>query len=663
MAGISLSGLASGMDWKSIVTQLMALERAPQDKAKAKVAALATRQTALDSVKTSLLALQTAAKALSFGTGATSPRSAAVQGTTTDATVTTADGATVGTYTVSVGGTSATNSLLRDAAGALVGATTNTGPASASNLYGTSGAFADVDGSALRALTLADYGVTAGTVTLGGASYTIATTDLTKTISQFFGVSALGASGAPLFNGAVVAASPSFGVSQSSVAGATYGALTLSIADPVNSFGSPGDTSNLLSAMGFSVDAATIGAGTLTTTQSIPSAALGKLKVSAVNGGLGAAENLVINGVNVGPFDASLATGTLTFGAIVTAINQKTSTGVTAAIDPTHQRIVLTSTVPGRNGIVVDTAALGGTLGLSSGGASLAEVATDPGAGAGWFQRGKALEFNLKFNGQTVVDSTGSAVLTSDTNVVDLSKYGFGNTKITLSPSVDLTNLSSAASYTAVVSGATSAVKAKVDTFVAAYNSLRQLVSDSTKITVSADGKVTTSVLSDNKDIVTLSNTLRSNIFATVTDAANSSLSTSYNSISKIGLGFDRYGVMSVTSATTLDAALTNAPTAVDALLNALGTSSTATTTQGVGTRVSYIADRLTATTGLFPSLTTSISSQTLRLKKQIESLGRSLAAKQKTLENSFIAMERAQSQFQQQASALTQAFSKQSSN
>ncbi|MEY5026961.1 MAG: Flagellar hook-associated protein 2 N-terminus, partial [Verrucomicrobiota bacterium] len=68
------------MDWKSVVTQLMALERTPQDKAKAKVTTISNKQEAVDSIKASLLSLQTAAKGLSFGSGATQPRTVKLLG-------------------------------------------------------------------------------------------------------------------------------------------------------------------------------------------------------------------------------------------------------------------------------------------------------------------------------------------------------------------------------------------------------------------------------------------------------------------------------------------------------------------------------------------------------------------------------------------------------
>ena len=641
MAGLSLSGLASGMDWKSIVTQLMAVERTPQDKARSKVTSLSTRQTALDSIKASLEAFQTAAKGLSFGTGTSSPRSASLVGNPADASVTTADSATVGTFQVIVGGsrtaqvgTAGTYSLLKGTNGSSV----SSGLASNSTLYGRASSVASP--ATLAGLKLSDYGVTEGTVTVGNTVVTIAASDLALSVSDF------------LSN---FSTSTGAGVSQDG----TTGAYTLSApVDPANptapqSIGNPGDTSNFLSVLGFSQGAAS---PNLTMVQSVPSGILGIIPLSSLNwpSGPSDSETLTINGVALGPFDGTSTSYTL--NSLVSVINSNTRVGVTASIDPQSQRLVLTSTASGRSGISV-SGNLAAALGLSDSGTAWSETSTAPANGSGYFHRGNALEFNLMYNGRLVKDASGNELLTSDSNTIDLSRFGFGSTKITLSPTSDLTNLTSPLTYTAVVGGAASQAKKKIEDFISSYNSLSQLVTEKTKITVGADGKVTTSILSDNKEMGGLASKLRLLMLGAISDATNSKISESYDSLSKIGLGFSRAGVMSITDSATLDKALLNAPAAVDALLNSLGTSAVSTT-QGVGIRVSGLVDSFTGTSGLFSTLASSIRSQTERLQKQISDLDRTLSAKQKSLENSFIAMEKAQSMMQSQASALTQAFS-----
>jgi flagellar hook-associated protein 2 len=65
MAGLTLGGLASGIDTDAVITQLMALERAPQARLRLKESTLQARQTALSDVATRLRSLQTAIKDLS----------------------------------------------------------------------------------------------------------------------------------------------------------------------------------------------------------------------------------------------------------------------------------------------------------------------------------------------------------------------------------------------------------------------------------------------------------------------------------------------------------------------------------------------------------------------------------------------------------------------
>src|ERR687890_618444 len=65
MAGLTLGGLASGIDTDAVITQLMAIERAPQSRLQLKESALQARQTALSDVATRLRSLQTSIKDLS----------------------------------------------------------------------------------------------------------------------------------------------------------------------------------------------------------------------------------------------------------------------------------------------------------------------------------------------------------------------------------------------------------------------------------------------------------------------------------------------------------------------------------------------------------------------------------------------------------------------
>jgi len=102
MAGLdmSISGLASGFDWKSVVDQLTAVERTPQATVRTEQATLSRRRDALGQIATQLTDLQTKATALGDATLYT--RRSGGSSDSSVATVSAADGAVTGTNTISV---------------------------------------------------------------------------------------------------------------------------------------------------------------------------------------------------------------------------------------------------------------------------------------------------------------------------------------------------------------------------------------------------------------------------------------------------------------------------------------------------------------------------------------------------------------------------------
>jgi flagellar capping protein FliD len=193
--------------------------------------------------------------------------------------------------------------------------------------------------------------------------------------------------------------------------------------------------------------------------------------------------------------------------------------------------------------------------------------------------------------------------------------------------------------------------------------------------------------------------------------------------LDSIGIGFDRDGVLKVTSESKLTTALSQSPGKVNALFSSgassiegtgaassatISVSSTSqlvagqlvsgdgippgTTIQSVGTGVitlskaltksisrskvylpvanqgvavrlagwlSLALDSSTSTPGLFKTASSTITSETKAIQSQIDAMERRLAARQKTMEASFIAMEKAQSRSQNMLSQLSNAFTK----
>jgi flagellar capping protein FliD len=82
---------------------------------------------------------------------------------------------------------------------------------------------------------------------------------------------------------------------------------------------------------------------------------------------------------------------------------------------------------------------------------------------------------------------------------------------------------------------------------------------------------------------------------------------------------------------------------------------------QGVAVRLGGLLSLTLSTTtsepGLFKTASSAVTSETNSIQKQIEAMERRILARQKQLEASFIAMERAQSRSQSQLSQLSNAF------
>jgi flagellar capping protein FliD len=598
MAGIQLTGLASGMDWKTTVDKLMSIEQIPQDNLKTKKTSLSKVSAAYTTLKTNLTALQTAAQGLQTG----------LSGYPRTATVSSVDSFTNPTaYSSASGASVATNS------GAAVGTYlfNITSMGKASSLTGDAGMLAPSNDAA-AALKLSDYGVTAGTFTVNGTSYTITSDDLNKTVSDFFGLD--GSYSGNAVNGVAVS-----GLTASIVNG------SLSLSNSNTSVGTAGDTSNLLSALGISYDKSKSAYS-----QTLPSSVLANLTLGQLQGyslnPLSGSDALVVNGATV---SASAFTSASTVGSVISAINSHSETGVSASIDAVKGTIKLTANAIGASGISVSPdSALKSLLGL----------------GTAQTVMGNGVEGSLLKDSSNPTDAI---TISSDTPTIDLSKYGFGPTQFTVT---------NTGAYSVQVTGSGASYKSKINTFISAYNTLKQMLDDSTKITVGSDGKVQTSVLSNRADINNLISTIRSKVYASV---SGTGINASLDNASKIGLGFDSSGVLSITDSTKLDAALANNPSSVEALLN-LNKSAALTTPSaqmGIATRINNLMTAMTGTSGLVATAQSSITTQTSRLQSQIDAMTRSLTMTRASLERGFIAMEQAQSKYQSMTQQLTAAF------
>jgi flagellar hook-associated protein 2 len=114
---------------------------------------------------------------------------------------------------------------------------------------------------------------------------------------------------------------------------------------------------------------------------------------------------------------------------------------------------------------------------------------------------------------------------------------------------------------TVSVAADTASVRTKIDAFINSFNAVQSYIDTQTKVT-SANGKVTTSTLSDNREVQSWGTSLRRNIFESVPG-----LSSTLSQLSHIGIDFTGISsLLSVTSSSKLETALKERPTEVSAL-------------------------------------------------------------------------------------------------
>ncbi|HEX2100300.1 MAG TPA: flagellar filament capping protein FliD [Candidatus Synoicihabitans sp.] len=325
MAGLQLSGLASGLDWKGLVDTLMQLERTPATRLEAEKVTNTTRLNALSTLGTRLTELRTAAAALNTA-GTFNSRTASLGAAASGWSANAASGAALGTYSFKV-------SKLATAAKLSGAGDIGSGIAPSS----------DVSGVTLSTLGTSTA-VTAGVFTVNGAQVTV---DLTDSLQDLFDKVATA-------TGNTVTASYNATTDRIELAGT--GPITL---------GAANDTSNFLTAARLYNNGTAAISSTSALGAANPSAALSNARlrsaITAVDAeGVG---SFSINGVAI-----SYDVDTDSITSVLAKINSSNA-GVSAAFDQASDRVVLTNKTTGDVGIAINEASGGllGALGLTSG--------------------------------------------------------------------------------------------------------------------------------------------------------------------------------------------------------------------------------------------------------------------------------------------------------
>jgi len=292
---ISLSGLATGFDWQSVVEQLTEVERAPQSRLRSEQSTLQQRNNAFSSIKTQLGVLQNRMKALKeaslFDTRSVTTSNSS------SATATSSAATPLGSYAFSI-----------------------TQLATAAMLQGTSDMGAKLNATNdVSALALSNAAfktpVTAGTFTVNGKQITITGTETLQGVFDKISTAT---------SGSVTA---SYDSASDRIRLAGTGEIVL---------GSATDTSNFLQAAKLTNN----GTGAIRVTQAMSS---GNFTTA-----LSATGEFKVNGVSI-----TFSAATDTLGNVLDRINNSTA-GVNASYDAVNDRVVLSNRMTGDVGVAIE---------------------------------------------------------------------------------------------------------------------------------------------------------------------------------------------------------------------------------------------------------------------------------------------------------------------
>ncbi|MCS6245319.1 MAG: flagellar filament capping protein FliD [Opitutus sp.] len=384
---------------------------------------------------------------------------------------------------------------------------------------------------------------------------------------------------------------------------ATDDKITLANSNPLNTtpivLGSSTDTSNFLSITRLANNAGTSITSSTKLGAANPTATLANARLKTPISGVDGSGNgsFTINGVAI-----AYNTGTDTLNSVVNRINAA-SAGVTAAFDPITDKVSLQNTSTGDLGFSLadTTGTFLSSLGLTSG-ATLTS--------------GLNAQFSVN----------GGATQTSMSNTLTADTHGITGLSLTTT---------SLGTQTVSVAADTTSVRTKIDAFINSFNAVQSFIDTQTKVT-STNGKVTTSTLSDNREIQSWGPSLRKNIFAAVPG-----LSSTMSQLSHIGIDFSgTSSLLSIKEPAKLDAALKERPTEVSAMFRQSST--------GIFARLNTLLDSFNGGTlgtgGILAKQKTGLTTSNTSLTTQIADIDRRLVQRRSVLEASFIAMERAQS-------------------
>jgi flagellar hook-associated protein 2 len=332
---------------------------------------------------------------------------------------------------------------------------------------------------------------------------------------------------------------------------------------------------------------------------------------TAISDGGAGAGSFKINGVSIA-FNAT----TDSVAALLSRISD-TDAGVTASYDAENDRFNLANKNTGDVGIALEDVT-GNFLAVS-------------GLTGGTLSRGNNALYTIN----------GGPSLVSASNTITDASSGISGLSVTALKvgSVDLNIESDKAK-----------LKAEIKSFIGDYNRVQAQIDRDTASTTSADGKVAAGILQGQSDAQDISSTLRSTINAVV-----SGLSASLNQVADIGIvsnGNDNS--ISLSDEPALDAALESNLSAIKQLFS--------DETDGLANKLQTYLEAQVGDEGSLVDRQDSLTEQSADIDEQIKTMERLVQANEQRLVDSFVSMEVAQANINQQLQFLSQRFGTSSS-
>ncbi len=650
MADLSLSGLASGFDWKTVVDQLTDLDRSPQTRLRTEQTSLNKRNDLLTALNGLLTTLKDRAKAVA-DTALYDSRIARSSDANTSASA--ASGAASGNYQFSIYQLASPASQL--------GGTDAGAAASSSGVLNDSG-----------------FGIpaTAGTFTINGKQVAIdpVADSLTALISRINSTSGIG----------VTASLATDKITLTSTSSSTI------------VMGSSTDTSNFLSAARLTNN----GTSTITSSSNLGGLRLSSL-VNAANFSGGAAASsgsFKINGVTVSYTSAS------TVRDVVQSINSSAG-GVTANYDSINDRFTLVNKTDGDVGISLedltgDFLAKTKLLAANGGGlqrgknmlyrvndgavlSSQSNVASDSSHGitglsvtatkANGASKINGISSNVVTTAATHGYSTGNAVslhslgtvpsglstsATYYTRVLSATSYSLHNTESDAATGASAVTISSSGTGDNFFLGAnpvsaninvasdSAKIKTAITSYVDQYNKVQAMIDSNTASTTDSKGKVTQGPLANDRVVLEFSTSIRAKTSGDATGVTGA-----YKRMEALGFRGSGYNnQLTLSDPGALDSALVNNITDIKTLFTK--------TTDGLGNSLNtYLEGVSNDVTGTLLNARTSLTTQSKSIDTQIADMVRRVQSSRQRLINSFVAMEQAQAKINQQMQYLSKNF------